>query len=124
MLLARDMNGRRIYDNVTNLAAALNVGQIITVEQFEGKTRTTEDSKTKKLLGIMYNLADYSLGATKGGELTHFTDFDIDFNQEKSLLETRCSGANTRIASAIALEEDVTGVVGPSEDEDAESGTV
>lgn len=124
MLLARDMNGRRIYDNVTNLAAALNVGQIITVEQFEGKTRTTEDSKTKKLLGIMYNLADYSLGATKGGELTHFTDFDIDFNQEKSLLETRCSGANTRIASAIALEEDVTDVVGPTEDEDAESGTV
>ena len=124
MLLARDMNGRRIYDNVTNLAAALNVGQIITVEQFEGKTRTTEDSKTKKLLGIMYNLADYSLGATKGGELTHFTDFDIDFNQEKSLLETRCSGANTRIASAIALEEDVTGVVGPSEDEGTEPGTV
>ena len=124
MLLARDMNGRRIYDNVTNLAAALNVGQIITVEQFEGKTRTTEDSKTKKLLGTMYNLADYSLGATKGGELTHFTDFDIDFNQEKSLLETRCSGANTRIASAIALEEDVTGVVGPSEDEGTEPGTV
>lgn len=124
MLLARDMNGRRIYDNVTNLAAALNVGQIITVEQFEGKTRTTEDSKTKKLLGIMYNLADYSLGATKGGELTHFTDFDIDFNQEKSLLETRCSGANTRIASAIALEEDVTDVVGPSEDEGTEPGTV
>lgn len=124
MLLARDMNGRRIYDNVTNLAAALNVGQIITVEQFEGKTRTTEDSKTKKLLGIMYNLADYSLGATKGGELTHFTDFDIDFNQEKSLLETRCSGANTRIASAIALEEDVTGVVGPSEDEGTEPGSV
>lgn len=108
MLLARDLNGRRIYDNVDQLASALNVGKIITVEQFEGKTRTTSDQKTKKLLGIMYNLADYTLGATKGGELTHFTDFDIDFNQEKSLLETRCSGANTRVASAIALEEDVT----------------
>lgn len=118
MLLARDLNGRRIYDNVTNLAAALNVGEIITVEQFEGKTRTTSDSKTKKLLGIMYNLSDYSLGATKGGELTHFTDFDIDFNQEKSLLETRCSGANTRIASAIALEEDVTETVPPVEEEE------
>ena len=107
MLLARDLNGRRIYDKVNDLAAALNVGKIITAEQFEGKTRTA-DGKTKKLLGIMVNLADYSLGATKGGEITHFTDFDIDFNQEKSLLETRCSGANTRIKSAIALEEDVT----------------
>ena len=108
MLLARDLNGRRIYDKVSDLAAALNIGQIITAEQFEGKTRTTTDSKTKKLLGLMVNLADYSLGATKGGEITHFTDFDIDFNQEKSLLETRCSGANTRVFSAIALEEDVT----------------
>ena len=108
ILLARDLNGRRIYDKVSDLAAALNVGQIITAEQFEGKTRTTTDSKTKKLLGLMVNLADYSLGATKGGEITHFTDFDIDFNQEKSLLETRCSGANTRVFSAIALEEDVT----------------
>lgn len=108
MLLARDMNGRRIYDKVSDLAAALNVGEIITVEQFEGKTRTATGSKTKKLLGLMGNLADYSLGATKGGEITHFTDFDIDFNQEKSLLETRCSGANTRVMSFIALEEDVT----------------
>ena len=108
MLLARDMNGRRIYDNVNELKAALNVGEIITVEQFEGLTRSTTDSKTKKLLGIMYNLADYSLGATKGGEITHFTDFDINFNQQVSLLETRVSGANTRVLSAIALEEDVT----------------
>lgn len=108
MLLARDLNGRRIYDKVSDLAAALNVGEIITAEQFEGKTRTTSDSKTKKLLGLMVNLSDYSLGANKGGEITHFTDFDIDFNQEKSLLETRCSGANTRVLSAIALEEDVT----------------
>lgn len=108
MLLARDMNGRRIYDKVSDLAAALNVGEIITVEQFEGKTRTATGGKTKKLLGLMGNLADYSIGATKGGEITHFTDFDIDFNQEKSLLETRCSGANTRVMSFIALEEDVT----------------
>jgi len=108
MLLARDLNGRRIYDNVNELRAALNVGEIITAEQFEGKVRTTKEQKKKKLLGLMYNMADYSLGATKGGEITHFTDFDIDFNQQKSLLETRCSGANTRVMSAIALEEDVT----------------
>ena len=105
MLLAHDLNGRRIYSSKAELASALNVGDIITAEQFEGKTRTTEDNKTKKLLGIIANLNDYSLGATKGGEVTHFTQFDIDFNQEKSLLETRCSGALTRVYSAIAIEE-------------------
>ena len=103
MLLARDMNGRRIYSSKAELASALNVGEIYTAEQFEGKTRTTTDSKTKKLVAIIANLNDYSLGATKGGEVTHFTQFDIDFNQEKSLLETRCSGALTRVYSAIAI---------------------
>lgn len=109
MLLARDMNGRRIYSSKAELASSLNVGEIYTAEQFEGRTRTTDDTKTKKLLGIICNLSDYSLGSTKGGEVTHFTDFDIDFNQMKSLLETRCSGALTRVYSAIAIEEDVTG---------------
>lgn len=108
MLLARDLNGRRIYNSKAELASALNVGDIYTAEQFEGKTRKTGDSKTKKLLGIVTNLADYSLGGTKGGEITHFHQFDIDFNQEKSLLETRCSGALTRVYSAIAIEQDVT----------------
>lgn len=105
MLLARDINGRRIYSSKAELASALNVGDIHTAEQFEGRTRATSENKTKKLLGIITNLADYSLGATKGGEVTHFTQFDIDFNQEKSLLETRCSGALTRVYSAIAIEE-------------------
>lgn len=109
MLLARDMNGRRIYSSKAELAAALNVGEIVTAEQFEGKTRTASGSKKKKLIAIIANLADYSLGATKGGEVTHFTQFDIDFNQQKSLLETRVSGALTRVYSAIAVEEDVTG---------------
>lgn len=108
MLLARDMNGRRIYDSKAELASAFNVGEILTAEQFEGKTRKTDDNKTKKLLAIITNLNDYSLGATKGGEVTHFTQFDIDFNQEKSLLEARFSGALTRVYSAIAIEEDVT----------------
>lgn len=122
MLLARDLNGRRIYDNINELKAALNVGEIITAEQFEGKTRTvtkkepasngsgTQDVQhTMQLLGLLVNFADYNLGATKGGEITHFTDFDLNFNQEVSLLETRCSGALTRPFSAIALEMDVTG---------------
>lgn len=111
MLLARDLNGRRIYDNVNELKAALNVNEIITAEQFAGKTRTATVNQTEKtfeLLGLMVNFADYSLGATKGGEITHFTDFDINFNQEVSLLETRSSGALTRPFSAIALEKDVT----------------
>lgn len=115
MLLARDMNGRRIYSSKAELASALNVGNIYTAEQFEGKTRTTSDAKKKKLLGIIVNLADYSLGATKGGEVTHFTQFDIDFNQEKSLLETRCSGALTRVYSAIAIEEPVAEAASASE---------
>lgn len=106
MLLARDLNGRRIYNTKAELASALNVGDIYTAEQFAGKTRTAKDGKTKKLHGLICNLADYSLGATKGGEITHFTQFDIDFNQQKSLLETRCSGALTRVYSAIAIEED------------------
>ena len=112
MLLARDINGRRIYSSKAELASALNVGSIFTAEQFAGKTRTTADLKTKQLHGIIANLSDYSLGATKGGEVTHFTQFDIDFNQEKSLLETRCSGALTRVYSAIAIEEDITAPIG------------
>lgn len=108
MLLARDITGRRIYSSKAELATALNVGTIETAEQFANKTRKTSDGRTKKLIAIMVNLQDYSLGATKGGEITHFTQFDIDFNQEKSLLETRCSGALTRVYSAIAIEEDVT----------------
>lgn len=119
MLLARDINGRRIYSSKAELATALNVGSINTAEQFEGKTRTTSDNKKKKLVAIIANLADYSLGATKGGEVTHFTQFDIDFNQEKSLLETRCSGALTRVYSAIAIEEDVTSASSASEDHTA-----
>lgn len=107
MLLARDLNGRRIYSSVNDLAAALNVTAIETAEQFEGKIRTAAGSK-KKLLGLFVNLGDYSLGCAKGGEITRFNQFDIDFNQEKYLLETRVSGALTRVYSAIALEEDVT----------------
>lgn len=108
MLLARDLNGRRIYDSKADLAKALNVSAIHTAEQFEGLTRTTEDGKTKELLGLFVNLRDYQHGATKGGEITRFEQFDIDFNQNKYLIETRLSGALTRIKSAIALEMPVT----------------
>ena len=108
MLLARDLNGRRIYSSVSDLAAALNVTSIETAEQFEGKIREASGGNKKKLLGLFVNLRDYSLGSTKGGEITRFNQFDIDFNQEKYLLETRVSGALTRVYSAIALEEPVS----------------
>ena len=104
MLLARDFNGRRIYDSKSDLEKALNVTAIHTAEQFEGLTRTTDDGKKKELLGIFVNLSDYQHGSTKGGEITSFKQFDIDFNLEKYLIETRLSGALTRIKSAIALE--------------------
>lgn len=108
MLLARDLNGRRIYSSKNDLVAALNVNDIKTIEQFEGLTRTTSDNKKKKMLGLFVNLSDYQLGCVKGGEITKFDDFDIDFNQYKLLLETRVSGALVEWYSAIALEEDVT----------------
>ncbi len=108
MLLARDRNGHRMYASKTDLAAALNVEDILTAEQFAGKTRTTTDNKTKLLLGIFVNLGDYYVGSTKGGEITRFNQFDIDFNQEKYLIEGRMSGALTKIKSAIVLEEDIT----------------
>ena len=107
MLLARDLNGRRIYNSKADLAAALNVGNIYTAEQFEGLARTDKDGVQHKLLGLFVNLADYTVGSTKGGEITRFNPFDIDFNQEKYLIETRLSGALHRLWSAIALEEPV-----------------
>lgn len=105
MLCARDLNGRRIYDTVDDIAKALNVGKIHTAEQFSNLVRTDDDGKQHKLLGLMVSLEDYTVGATKGGQITRFQQFDIDFNREKFLIESRSSGALTRIKSAIALEE-------------------
>lgn len=111
MLLARDLNGRRIYDSKADLAAALNVNAIHTVEQFEGLKRHDDVAdKDKKLLGLFVNLSDYQFGSTKGGEITKFEDFDMDFNKYKYMLETRLSGALVLPYSAIALEEPVSAV--------------
>ena len=107
MLLARDLNGRRIYDSKADLAKALNCNSIVEVEHFEGLTRTTDDGKTKALLGLFVNLNDYTFGSTRGGEITKFEDFDMDFNLQKFMLETRLSGSLYKLKSAIALEEPV-----------------
>ena len=108
MLLSRDLNGRRIYDNRNDLVAAMNINELITVEQFANKTRKVVVDgveQTRRLLGILGNLNDYTVGTVKGGEITHFTDFDIRFNQHESLLETRSCGMITRPFSFIVLEE-------------------
>lgn len=107
MLLARDLNGRRIYDSKADLAKALNCGSIVEVEHFEGLTRTTDDGDKKELLGLFVNLNDYTFGSTKGGEITRFEDFDMDFNLQKFMLETRLSGSLYKLKSAIALEKPV-----------------
>ena len=108
MLLARDLNGRRIYESKADLARVLNVENIFTVEQFAGLTREDGEGNTKKLLGIFVNMANYQFGCTKGGEITNFEDFDIDFNLYKYLMETRLSGALTMPYAAIAVEEMVS----------------
>lgn len=113
MLLARDMNGRRIYESADDLAKVLRVNNIYTVEQMEGLSREADPAKSEEtgkkfnLLGIFVNMANYQFGSTKGGEITSFEDFDIDFNQYKYLMETRLSGALTDVYAAIALEQPV-----------------
>lgn len=102
-LLIEDKNGRIIYDSEMKLASALRVRKIVPVPVMEGLTRTVEE-KTHTLAGIYVNLADYNVGTDKGGEVNMFDDFDIDYNQMKYLIETRCSGALTKPYAAVALE--------------------
>ena len=112
MLMARDLNGRRIYANRQELATILDVGNIYTAEQFEGLEREDKDNHKFALLGLFVNMANYQFGCAKGGEITSFDDFDIDFNTFKYLMETRLSGALTEVYSAIALEKPVAGGAG------------
>ena len=116
LLLIEDTNGRNIYESVDKLATALRVSKIVTSPVLENQTRegvnaVDGDTKTRTLMGIIVNLADYTVGADKGGAVNLFEDFDIDFNQEKYLIETRCSGALTKPYSAIAVEA-ITEAVG------------
>lgn len=109
LLLIEDANGRNIYESVDKLATALRVSKIVTSPVLENQTRegvnaVDGDTKTRTLMGIIVNLADYTIGADKGGAVNLFEDFDIDFNQQKYLIETRCSGALTKPYSAIAIE--------------------
>jgi len=108
MLLRKDGIGHRMYKSVAEVATALRVNRIVTVPVMENQTRTIAleggGSETRTLLGIAVDLKDYSFGADKGGAVSMFDDFDIDFNQYKYLIETRCSGALTKDKSAIVVE--------------------
>lgn len=103
-LLLEDSTGRIIYDSIDKLKSTLRVTDIITVPVMEGLSRVDGESTTRNLIGIIVNLKDYNIGADKGGALSMFEDFDIDYNQQKYLIETRCSGALIKPYSAIALE--------------------
>ena len=103
MLLLEDKIGHPLYDSVEKLATKLRVSQIVTVEVMEDLTREVGD-KTHTLMGIIVNPADYNIGADRGGAVNMFDDFDIDYNQQKYLIETRCSGALIKPYSAIAIE--------------------
>lgn len=108
-LLLEDKNGRVIYDTIDKLATALRVKEIVTVPVMENLRRQgtgSESSKQFDLYGIIVNLTDYNVGADKGGAVSMFDDFDIDYNQQKYLIETRCSGALVKPYSAIVLEAD------------------
>ena len=104
-LLLEDKNGRIIYDTVEKLATALRVKEIVTVEVMEG-AKTKVEEQEKPLMALMVNLVDYYVGADKGGAINMFDDFDIDYNQQKYLMETRCSGALVKPYSAIAVALD------------------
>lgn len=106
----KDKVGRKIYNSITDLATTLRVSEIISVEVMEGLTRDI-DGTPVELLGIMVNLKDYNVGADKGGAIGMFDDFDIDYNQMKYLIETRCSGALIKPFSAIAIEAKVAAEV-------------
>ena len=103
MLLIEDLNGRIIYETEEKLATALRVSKIVTVPVMEGLTRTV-DNVVRNLDGIIVNLSDYNVGADKGGAVNMFDDFDIDYNKQKYLIETRCSGALVKPFSAIVIE--------------------
>lgn len=108
LLLLKDKIGRRLYETKASLAAALGVSEIVEVPVMKGAARDTEKNGKADLIGIVVNLADYTIGADKGGEVNMFDDFDIDFNQFKYLLETRISGALTQPKTAIVIERKQT----------------
>lgn len=115
-LLKKDELGRRIYKDLSEVASVLRCSQVVSCEVME------EDAT---LIGVMVNPVDYRMGATKGGEVTLFEDFDIDYNKEKFLLETRLSGALTKLKAALTFRRATGTLVTPNEpDFDADTGVL
>ena len=106
MLLIQDTTGRFIYESEAALAKTLRVKEIVPVPFIKGLVRDAQDSQTHNVYGIIVNPSDYTVGADKGGQVSMFDDFDIDYNQQKYLMETRCSGALVKPYSAIAVALD------------------
>ena len=103
MMLLEDAQGYRLYKTEAELASAMRVSKIVTVPIMENLSRVV-DGVTRNLIGIEVNLTDYTVGADKGGQISMFDQFDIDYNQQKYLIETRCCGALAVPYSAIVLE--------------------
>ena len=103
-MLLRDKMGRKLYESQASLATALGVSEIVEVEVMDNATRTDDKGTKLALMGIIVNLQDYTVGADRGGQISMFDDFDIDYNQYKYLLETRISGALTKVKSAVVVE--------------------
>ena len=105
MLLIEDENGRFIYENESVLARTLRVREIVPVPLMKGLTRKDKESVVHDVKAIIVNPADYTVGADKGGQVAMFEDFDIDYNQQKYLIETRCSGSLMQPKTAICVEK-------------------
>lgn len=121
LLLVKDKIGRRLYNTEQELASALRVSKIVEVPVMDDQIRTDESGKKLRLLGIIVNLRDYTVGAVSGGQVSMFDDFDIDYNQYKYLMETRCCGALVMPKSALVLEQVDNGTGNTSLDPDTTS---
>lgn len=104
LLLIRDTTGNRIYKTEEDIKSVLRVSDIVTLNEFNGLVRTDSDGVEREVMGIIANLRDYAVGADRGGQVAMFDDFDIDYNQQKFLIEARCSGALYVPYSALVLE--------------------
>ena len=114
MLLIEDRNQRVVYDTIDKLKTALLVVDIVTVPCFDNQTRKVGEQNLK-LMAILVNLSDYNIGADKGGAVSMFDDFDINFNKYEYLIETRCSGAMVQPYGAVTFEEQVASEVASEE---------
>lgn len=124
ILLLEDTTGRRLYNTLEEIKSVLRVSDIVPMNEMVDLVRPTFDGKIHNVMGIIVNPTDYSVGTNKGGQISMFDDFDIDYNQQKYLIETRCSGALTVPYSAMVIEDVVNHAVYSVGDEESSEQTV